>query len=262
MARITWDGIGSRLYDAGIDRGVLFVGDQPGVPWNGLTALTENISGGTAKPIYLDGEKVSNLASREEFQATLAAFTYPDEFAQCDGTLTVRPGLFVTAQKRKVFSLTYRTMIGNDQTENYAYRIHIIYNVLASPSSHGHKTMNSSSDPDDFSWTLTTVPVDVPGYRRTAHVVLDSRTFDTRLFALIEDMLYGTDADFPRVPSIVELLDLVDTNGVLTVTDNGDGTFTMTAPMHELYMIDGAQFQITWPTVVFIDADTYTATSS
>lgn len=262
MTRITWDSIGTRLYGAGIDRGVLFVGDQPGVPWNGLTALTENVSGGAAKPVYLDGEKVSNVASREEFQATLAAFTYPDEFAQCDGTLAVRPGLFVTAQKRKSFSLTYRTIIGNDQTESYAYKIHIIYNVLASPSTRAHKTMDAATAPDDFSWTLTTTPVGVPSLRRTAHVVLDSRTFDTRLFGLIEDMLYGTDSDFPRLPSLPELIDLVDTNGVLTVTDNGDGTFTMTAPMHELFMIDGAQFEITWPTVVFVDEDTYTATSS
>lgn len=262
MARISWDEPASHLYETGVDRGVLYVDADPGVPWNGLTSITENVSGGAAKPFYIDGEKYLNLASREEFEATLSAYTYPDEFGVCDGTAAVRPGLFVTGQKRKSFSLTYRTKVGNDQTDEYAYKVHIIYNALADPSSKPHKSLGASIEPENFAWNLTSIPAIVDGYRKSSHIVLDSRLINTKALSQIEDALYGTDASLARLPVFDELAEFVDINGILTVTDNGDGTYTMTAPARYLFLMDASDFQLTWSTAVFIDANTYTVTSS
>lgn len=262
MTRINWNVAGSRRYESGIDQGVLYIDSQPGVPWNGLTSVTENTSGGVAKPFYVDGEKYLNTASREEFQATLTAYTYPDEFAQCDGISSIRPGVLATKQRRKPFGLSYRTKIGNDQTDDFAYKIHIIYNALASPSSKAYRSNGDSISVEDFSWTLTATPPVYSGYRRTSHVVLDSRTFNPTFLSVIEDMLYGTVSDVPRLPSLLEIVDLIDTNNTLVVIDNGDGTYTMTAPMHELFLTDALTFQLTWPTAVIVDANTYTVSSS
>lgn len=261
MSRISWDAVGSRLYEGGIDRGVLYIDGQPGVPWNGLNSITENSPGGTSKSFYVDGEKYANLSSREEFEATLAAYTYPEAFESCNGMASIRPGLIITKQKRKSFSLSYRTMIGNDKSNAYAYKIHLVYNVTAAPSNRAYKTSSGTSQIDDFSWVLTTLPPELVGYRRSAHIILDSRDIDPTIMSGIENALYGDDATLARLPSLDELADLVDTGNVLTVTDNGDGTYTMTAPQVDLTMLDTSIWQLTWPTAVFIDANTYTVSS-
>ena len=260
MTRIIWDAVGSRKYETGIDRGVLYVGVQPGVPWNGLTSIAENAqgAGGTTKAFYVDGEKYLNLASREEYQATLTAYTYPEEFEQCNGVVAVRTGLFVTKQKRVSFGLSYRTMIGNDISNTYGYKLHLVYDVLASPANKSYKTMDDKFQLDDFSWVLTTTASVMTGYRRTAHLVIDSTLVEPSVLSGIEDILYGNSAYSARLPTLAELTDLIDTGNTLVVVDNGDGTYTMTAPLDDLTMLDTQVWQLTWPTVAFIDANTYT----
>jgi hypothetical protein len=260
LTRITWDAVGARKFETGIDRGVLYVGAQPGVAWNGLTSVAENAqgAGGTTKTFYVDGEKYMNLASREEYQATLTAYTYPEEFEQCNGVVAARTGLFVTKQKRIPFGLTYRTMIGNDVSTAYGYKIHLVYDVLASPANKSYKTMGDKLQLDDFSWVLTTTPSVMPGYRRTSHLVIDSTIIEPSVLSGIEDILYGNATFSPRLPALAELTDLIDTGNTLVVVDNGDGTYTMTAPLGDLTMLDTQVWQLNWPTVAFIDANTYT----
>lgn len=264
MSRIIWDATGSRKYETGIDRGVLYVDGQPGVPWNGLTSIAESTGGssGTSKTFYVDGEKYLNLDPREEYQATLTAYTYPDEFEPCNGDVSVRPGLIVTKQKRTSFGLCYRTLVGSDQSNISGYKLHLIYNLIASPPSKTYKTVDNSTQLDDFSWTLTSLPPAMSGYRRTAHVVVDSTTMDPAMVSAIEDILYGNDLAPATLPDLTELTDLIDTNNNLVVVDNGDGTYTMTAPLADLTMLDDSIFQLTWSTAVFVDDDTYTVTSS
>jgi hypothetical protein len=261
MPKLQWGVIGSRLYESGVDRGVLYVAGQAGVAWTGLTSISENSSGGDAKPFYLDGIKHTNTASSEEFGATITAFTYPDEFEQCDGTSQPRTGLFVTQQKRKPFGLSYRTKIGNDQTTDYGYKIHLIYGALAAPSNRDNKTQSETTDPTDFSWDVTTRPPAIVGYNRTSHVVVDSRTTDPEIMVLLEDTLYGNDDDTASMPTIEELIAIYDTISELTIVDNGDGSWTATAPADAIRLLEDDIFEITAPTAVFIDDDSYTISS-
>ena len=261
MPRLDWDSTGTRFYDSGVDRGVLYVDGQPGVVWNGLTAVNETPTGGDPKPYYIDGVKYLNYSAPEEFEATITAFTYPVEFEACDGSVQPRQGLFLTHQRRKSFGFSYRSLIGNDQSESFGYKLHIVYNALASPTERNHETLKEQSDPGDFSWKVTTKPPAMPGYKRTAHVVLDSRTTDPTIIAAIEDILYGSDEDAARIPTLDELIAVYDIISTMTVTDNGDGTFTVDAPYDVIRMLDSETFEITSNNAVFIDDTTYTLSS-
>lgn len=261
MSRIGWNAAGSRMFEAGVDRGVLFVAGRPGVPWNGLTSVVESPSGGDVKSYYIDGVKYLAIPSPEEFEGTINAFMYPDEFALCNGQAEPRAGLFLTHQRRQRFSFSYRTMIGNEVTESLGYKLHIIYNALASPSERNNQSYSDRMEPLDFSWKITCVPPAMSHYRPTSHVVLDSRTTDASVMSLVEDIIYGTDADSPRLPSLDELIAAYDTISSLTVIDNGDGTWTATAPFDVIRMIDDETFEITAPTANFTGPDTYTISS-
>jgi hypothetical protein len=261
MARLDWNAVGSHFYEAGVDRGVLYVDGYSGVPWNGLTSVTESPSGGDSKSFYIDGVKYLTVSSPEEFEGTITAFTYPDEFAQCNGSVEPRGGLFLTHQRRKTFSLSYRTLIGNDHTESFGYKLHIIYNALASPSERSNETLKDSTNPNDFSWKIACKPPTMEGYKPTSHVVIDSRTTDPSVLSKIEDILYGTDEDSARIPTLDELISVYDTISLLTVIDNGDGTWTATAPFDVIRMLDEETFEITASTAIFIDEDTYTLSS-
>lgn len=261
MTRIDWNAVGSRFYEAGVDRGVLYVDGYPGVPWNGLTSVNESPSGGDQKSFYIDGVKYLAVTSPEEFEGTISAFTYPDEFARCDGTVEPRAGLYLTHQRRKSFSLSYRTMIGNDHTDAFGYKLHIIYSALASPTERSNVSIKDTADPDEFSWKITAKPPAMSGYRPTSHIVIDSRTTDPSVLSLLEDTLYGTDADSARIPTFTELVGIFDTISTLTVTDNGNGTFTVEAPFDAVRMLDADTFEITSSTAIFIDTDTYTLSS-
>lgn len=261
MPRLDWNAAGSRFYEAGVDRGVLYVNDL-GVVWNGLTSVNESSSGGEATPFYLDGVKYLNTTSAEEFEATLTAYTYPDEFGHCDGTYQPRPGLFISQQKRQSFGLSYRTKIGSDLTDDLGYKIHVVYNALASPSERQRKSIGESTDPMDFSWNLTTRPPAISGYKPMAHIAIDSRYTDPDVLVLIENTLYGTDSDAARLPAFSEFIDIFDTISSLTITDNGDGTWTATAPFDIIQMLDSTTFAITAATAIFIDEVSYNISST
>lgn len=208
MTRLAWGNVGERVYEAGVDRGVLYVAGSDGVSWNGLVSITETPTGGDSQPFYLDGVKYLNSLSMSEFEATLQAFTYPDEFAQCDGTQSIGPGFLATNQRQKPFNLVYRSKVGNDvDGVDHAYKIHILYDVLASPTDHPNNTLSGDNhDPINFSWKLTAKPSIVEGFTPTAHFILDSREVPDSILQDIENLLYGTDVSVPRLPSISELI--------------------------------------------------------
>jgi hypothetical protein len=262
MTRIAWNTAGSRLYEAGVDRGVLYVGAAPGVPWIGLSSVVESPSGGEPRPFYIDGVKYLNLPAVEEFEATIKAFTYPDEFGVCDGSAQARPGLYVTHQRRKPFGLSYRTKIGNDlQGVDFAYKIHIVTNALASPSERSNNTLSDSAEPADFTWKITACPPTITGYGRTAHIVIDSRYTHPVKLLDVENMLYGSVMDSPRIPTFDELITLFDDPLTMELIDNGDGTYTVIAPNETLVVDSSGSFVLDSPSVSMVDPDTFTITS-
>ena len=200
MAKIEWDKTGERFYETGVKNGVLYVqegGAYPkGVAWNGLTAVTESPSGAEATPLYADDIKYLNLLSAEEFGATIEAYTYPDEFAECDGSASLVDGVMIGQQARKTFGLCYRTTIGNDTNGNdYGYKLHIIYGALAAPSEKAYATINDSPEAITLSWEVTTTPVNVTGAKPTASITIDSTKADHTKLAALEDILYGKDGE-------------------------------------------------------------------
>ena len=211
MSKLVWDKTGERLYETGIKNGVLYVqsesGTYPtGVAWNGLTAITESPSGAEATALYADDIKYLNLMSNEEFGATIEAYTYPEEFAECDGSKELVDGVMIGQQARKTFGLCYRTALGNDTEGNdHGYKLHIIYGALAAPSEKAYSTINDSPEAITFSWEITTTPVNVTGAKPTASIVIDSTKADPTKLAALEDILYGKDGDSgsgtgPRLP--------------------------------------------------------------
>lgn len=211
MSKLVWDKTGERLYETGIKNGVLYVksenGTYPtGVAWNGLTAITESPSGAETTALYADDIKYLNLMSNEEFGATIEAYTYPEEFAECDGSNELVGGVMIGQQARKTFGLCYRTALGNDTEGNdHGYKLHIIYGALAAPSEKAYSTINDSPEAITFSWEITTTPVNVTGAKPTASIVIDSTKADPTKLAALEDILYGKDGDSgsetgPRLP--------------------------------------------------------------
>lgn len=206
MTRLAWNEVGERLFETGVQHGVLYLEGRDGVPWNGLIRVSESSSGGEVTPRYIDGIKYYNQVSSEEFEATLEAFTYPDEFAECDGTSQVANGLFATQQRRKSFGLCYKTNVGNDvDGSDYAYKIHLVYNATASPTERANNTVAESIQPSNFSWHISTKPPRMVGYKPTSHFVIDSRETPSDLLNDLEDILYGSDVSDARLPSIGEL---------------------------------------------------------
>lgn len=203
--KLVWDKTGERLYETGVDHGVLYpiqAGGvySKGVAWNGLSAVSESPSGAEASPIYADNIKYLNLMSAEEFGATVEAYMYPDEFAECDGSVEVVPGMFAGQQSRKTFGLSYRTILGNDVDNNdYGYKLHLIYGALAAPSEKGYSTINDSPEPITLSWEISTIPVaintviDGKKLKPTACLTFDSTKFDATFMAKLEEILYGTE---------------------------------------------------------------------
>ena len=203
--KLVWDKTGERLYETGVDHGVLYPiqaggAYSKGVAWNGLSSVSESPSGAEASPIYADNIKYLNLMSAEEFGATIEAYMYPDEFAECDGSVEVVPGMFAGQQSRKTFGLSYRTILGNDVDNNdYGYKLHLIYGALAAPSEKGYSTINDSPEPITLSWEISTTPVaintviDGKKLKPTACLTFDSTKFDATFMAKLEEILYGTE---------------------------------------------------------------------
>lgn len=217
---LTWDNSGQRLYQTGVRMGVLYLeenGAYPkGVAWNGLTGVTESPSGAEANPFYADDIKYLNLLSAEDFGATVTAYYYPDEFAECNGQKELADGVVIGQQSRKKFGLCYRTILGNDTLgEEYGYKLHFIYGAMAGPSESAYTTVNESPEPIEMSWEITTTPVDVTGFKPTAYLEIDSTKADPAKLAALEEILYGkaaegsTAAVDPRLPLPDEIATLM-----------------------------------------------------
>ena len=217
MSKITWDNTGERLFETGVKNGVLYVQDATGaypkgVAWNGLTAVTESPSGAEATALYADDIKYLNLYSAEEFGATVEAYMYPDEFAECDGTASIADGVMIGQQTRKAFGMSYKTTLGNDVKGNdYGYKLHFIYGAMASPSEKAYATINDSPEAITFSWELTTTPVSVNGFKPTASLTIDSTKADPTKLAALEAILYGSKEEEPRLPLPDEVASLMKT---------------------------------------------------
>ena len=226
MAKIVWDKTGDHFYETGVKNCVLYIPTEgvysKGVAWNGITAITESPSGAEATALYADDIKYLNLYSVEEFGATIEAYTYPDEFAECDGSAELVAGVKIGQQARKPFGLCYRTTIGNDTDGNdHGYKLHIIYGAMASPSEKSYNTINDSPEAVTFSWELTTTPVNVAGAKPTASITIDSTKVDKQKLAALEEVLYGKDgtggdhtgAAEPRLPLPDEIKTIMSAAG-------------------------------------------------
>lgn len=224
MSKIVWDQAGERFYETGVEKGVLYPYSSSayasGVAWNGLTAVTESLSGSEPTALYADNIKYLNLMSNEEFGATIEAYTYPDEFAACDGSASIATGVVIGQQKRSTFGLSYVTKLGNDTDgADYGYKIHLIYGALASPSEKSYATVNDSPEAITFSWEVSTTPVEVPGFKPTASVTIDSTKVKAAELAALEAILYGVNASAdpvvaatePRLPLPAELTTIFTT---------------------------------------------------
>lgn len=213
--KLVWDQTNERLYETGVKMGVVYPqatgGTYPmGVAWNGLTTVTESPSGAEATALYADDIKYLNLMSAEEFAATIEAYTYPDEFAECDGSAELAKGVAIGQQKRKAFGLCYRTVLGNDVDGNdYGYKLHIIYGAMAAPSEKAYATINDSPEAITFSWELSTTPVSVDGFKPTASITIDSTKADPTKLEALEKILYGSEEAEARLPLPNEIATLM-----------------------------------------------------
>lgn len=214
MARLVWDQSGQRIYETGVKMGVLYVqnddGSYPeGVAWNGLTAVNETPSGAEATPLYADDIKYLELRSAEDFGATIEAYTYPEEFEQCDGSAEIAAGVKVGQQARRAFGLCYRTIVGNDVKGNdFGYKLHLIYGATAAPSEKAYATVNDSPEAVTFSWEVTCTPVDVPGFKPAACITIDSTKVDAEQLAALEALLYGSESESAKLPLPAEIAEM------------------------------------------------------
>lgn len=219
MSKLVWDATGARKYETGVRNGVLYLMDESGtypkgVAWNGLTAVTESPSGAEATALYADDVKYLNLISAEEFGATVEAYTYPDEFAQCNGEASLVDGVTIGQQPRKTFGMAYRTVLGNDvENESYGYKLHLIYGAVASPSEKAYATINDSPDAITFSWELKTTPVVVDGFKPTASLTIDSTKANAEKLTALEDILFGSETGEARLPLPNEIATLMNAAG-------------------------------------------------
>lgn len=215
MSKLTWDKTGERYYETGVKNCALYVrksdGSYPsGVAWNGITAVTESPSGAEASPLYADDIKYLNLVSTEELGGTIEAYTYPDEFAECDGSAELVTGVMLGQQVRKTFGLAYKTTLGNDTEGNdHGYKLHLIYGCLAAPSEKAYATINDSPEAITFSWEFTTTPVEVAGFKPTANITIDSTKVDATKLKAFEEVLFGSDDAEPKLPLPNEVAQLL-----------------------------------------------------
>lgn len=218
MTALVWDETGTKFYETGTDRGVLYLLDTKtatyptGVVWNGLTGVTESPSGAEESELWADNQKYGSIYSAEKFGGTITAYQSPEEFDACDGTADIATGVTIGQQKRAKFGLSYRTLIGNDVANTeYGYKIHLVYGATASPSEHAHSTVNDSPDAEELSWEFNTVPVPVEGFKPTSHLVINSTKIDKAKLKAIEDLLYGSASKEASLPLPAEIIKLMGT---------------------------------------------------
>lgn len=256
MPALSWDQLQDRRFETGVDRGVLYV-DGQGVAWNGLRSVEEE-SNRDAKSFYQDGIKYLEHQTIGEFSGTLKAFTYPDEFEEIVGALADPTGFYVHEQRAKSFGLSYRTRIGDANGPDFAYRIHILYNLRAIPLNTVFATVDSSIAPIEFGWKLSSTPVVVPGFRPTAHLSIKSTDMDPARLTRLEEGLYGGDNSSPNLPPMAELLELitVPVPPPLRIIDNGDGTWSASGAA--VGTLTGGRYQIVEAPTTYSDDDTFT----
>lgn len=252
MSVLTWDNVGERVYENGVDRGVLYLPNNSGVydngyAWNGLTTVTESPSGAESNKQYADNRVYANLYSVEEFGGTIEAFTYPDQWAECDGSATLQAGLYIGQQPRKSFGLSYRTKVGNDLNSDAGYKIHLVYGAMAAPSEKAYATINDSPEPVGLSWEFTTTPMEVGtigGVARkpTASMVIDSTKVDASALSDLEDALYGTVGTDPRLPTPAEVYAMF--SGTLVEVTPTAPTYNSTTDIITIPSVTGVNYYI------------------
>lgn len=250
MAKLVWDKSGERLFETGVSKGVLYPqvnGAYPnGVVWNGLTSVTESPSGADITDLWADNTKYASIRAAESFGATIEAYTYPDEFAACDGSAELVPGAYLGQQRRAPFGLCYRTQIGSDTdtSAEEAYKLHIIYNATAAPSDRSYSTMNESADAVTFSWELSTTPVPVAGHKPTASLTIDSSKVNAAKLAALETILYGAADSAPRLPLPDEIASLMLGDAVVPTAPTfvaSTGVLTIPTKLGVVYYVNGVE---------------------
>lgn len=264
MAILTWDDVGERIFQTGVDRGVLYLQDGTVAVWNGLTSIEES-SAGERKSFYLDGVKFLETLTPNDFSGNLKAFTYPDEFDSVNGIATVVEGFEAFDQPSKSFNLSYRTKIGNDiDGLDHGYKIHILYNVIAESDTYAYATTDDSgAKPIEFSWNLSGFPPKIDRFRPTVHVAIDSTKTPPDVLTLIENQLYGTATTAPSLPSFQDIEEFFGYLGALIIVDNGDGTWTAIDESNGyITMLDATTFFIDHANATYLDAVTYQISST
>lgn len=262
MTKIVWDSQGSRLFEVGVDRGVFYPLAGNGFGWNGLASVTETIKDSNETIHFMDGTKFVNQLTIGDFSATIQAYTYPDEFSEYDG---YSDGGF-TYQKRNTFNLSYRTRVGNDlDGPDNAYKLHLVYNCLATPIDVNYASVGDTTEPSMFSWNISTIPVAVANARPTAHIIIDTTKAYHGVVSEIEDILYGVDGVDPRFPDVDELIDIFNVNSPFIIIDHNDGYFTAIgvedSPYSYVRLVEATVFELSSPSVEIVDSITYNAST-
>jgi len=263
MARIQWHQAGSSIYESGLDRVVLYVGTNPGVPWNGVVGITED-DATEVEPLYFNATKYNDILTLSDFAGSIVAYTYPDEFLACQGILENEDSIYVTGQAKSRFNLAYRTLIGEDGKDLTAgYKIHLLYNLTAIEETRTYKTLVLESELQSFTWKLTGIPENISGFRPTSHLIIDSRKINQYLLADIEDVLYGLNTEDAKLPTMKSLLTFIRKWDRIIIEDNLDGTWTIESDaLGVITLVDSTTYTIDSPDIVVIDANSYTISSS
>lgn len=263
MPVLVWDQIGDRFYEAGVSKGVFYAEDGFGVPWNGLMSVEED-SVNEVEEFFFDGVKFNDVVTVGDFKGSIKAITYPDEMLEYEGSDQDQTGFFLMNQYPKKFSISYRTEIGDDVSGfGGAYKLHLLYNLTAIPSSREYESFGLDDDPIEFEWSISAVPEQIYGYKPTAHVIFDSRKIDPLLLMDIEDILYGSSENASYLPPLQSLATFIRKWDRLIIIDNGDGTWTAVSNAPGVIeMLDANTFQIVSDTATYLDANTYEISSS
>lgn len=261
MAELVWDATGQRFFETGTDRGVLYVGNDPGVAWNGIRSVAETPKGGETQAYYINGVKYLSRSAPEEFRARLTAYYSPPEFDECDGTTALITGFEAMHQPKKRFGLSYRTKLGNDVSIDKGYKIHLVYNAIAAPSTRLYESISATPSAGDLSWEISADPIFHTGIAPTSHFVVNTEKASPAAVNALETILYGTPLVDPRLPLPDEIVTLFANLSEFALIDNGDGTYTVFGTDEVVSMLDATTFQIVSDKAQFIDADSYTLTS-
>jgi hypothetical protein len=263
MTKLVWDQVGERYYESGVSKGVFYDRNGKGTAWNGITSIEENTST-TVEPVYFDGLKFDDIVTNGDFSALLKAYTYPDEFLPYEGYLQDRTGFYVADQPRDKFCLSYRTEIANDVVGfNRGYKLHILYNLTANPSSNVYQTLSEDAEPLEFEWNITAIPEEIENFRPTAHLIFDSRKINPDILTDVEEIIYGNEEEDAYLPSLKSLATFVRNWDRFVITDHGNGTWTAeTFTEGLIVMLDATTFEITVDTAVYVSPDTYEISST